>query len=321
LADVSVAPFRRFVERFPADSLRSWAAGAVLVVAASVAKLSLDAGAGQPVAPYVTFYPAVVIIALLGGPRVGLGAALTTLLVAWFFFLPDPNSFAIPDRSTAITLAIYFVTSIFLGLAVGFARLGFDAAVASEARRGHTARESVHRIKNLIAVIQAISTKIRREAKSYDDYISIFSQRLSALALAQGVLVRTDWQDVEVKELVESALAPFRPNPGLHISEGPPAKVPARYVGGLCMALYELCTNAMKYGALAEGRGPVNMSWRLEGDDCVLEWFEDTPITEHGESFGTQLIRSALAVDQATKVDYEVADNRVHALFRWRCER
>jgi two-component sensor histidine kinase len=311
--------FRRLCARFAMGSARAWAASAALLVAAFAAKLALDALAGEPLPPYIIFYPAVVLTALIGGPRVGLAAAAASLIIAWYVFLPVPYSFTVADRATALSLEIFAVTGALLAFAAGFARVAYDAAFASEARRAHSARESVHRIKNLIAVVQAISAKVGREAVSYDDYVAIFSQRLAALALAQDVLVRSDWQDVEVKQLVESALAPFLPNPGLRVEFGPPAQVPARYVGGLCMALYELCTNAMKYGALADGRGPVTMAWRLDGDACVLEWDERTATREHGENFGTQLIRSALGRDPATEVSYEVGGDRVVAVFRWPC--
>jgi two-component sensor histidine kinase len=297
----------------------AWAIGAAIVLGTALAKAPFDAAAGASLPPYILFYPAVVVIALLGGPRVGLAAAISTLLVAWYFFLPTYYSFAVANRPTGFTLAVYAFTSAFLAWVVGVARLAFDASIANEAQRDYVARESVHRIKNLIAVVQAISAKVSREASSFEEYRSTLSTRLSALAIAQGVLVRRDWQDVEIHELIDSALAPFLPNPGLHLEGGPAATVPAQHVNGLCMALYELCTNAMKYGALRQGKGPVNLSWRRDGDDCVLEWREQSPTGDHGESFGTQLIRSAFSRDPSTKVAYDVAEDRVQASFRWRC--
>jgi two-component sensor histidine kinase len=299
-------------------SPQAWAISAGIIIAATVLKLVLDSIAIEPVPPYVTFYPTVVGIAFLGGVRAGLAAAAATLLLAWYLFLPVENSFIIADRNTAMTLAIYAITATFLAVAVGFARLSLDGSIASEANRRKAARESVHRIKNLLAVVQAITNKVASEVNTVEQYRSVMTSRLSALSVAQDVLIRGDWKDVELGELVESALAPFLPNPGLHIDRGPPAIVSARHVSGLSMALYELCTNAMKYGALAAGRGPVALRWRCEGRDCILEWQEETPIVAaHGESLGTQLIRLALSRSPGTEVIYTVADNRVHAVFRW----
>jgi two-component sensor histidine kinase len=301
------------------------AAALVLVVAvialAGLAKPLLDNLAQEMLPPYITFYPAVVIAALLAGPRVGVLSAVATLLIAWFFFVPAYNSFVVPDAAAAVTLAIYAVTSILLGIVVGSARLAHDEARASEARRDHAAREAVHRIKNLVAVVQAIARKVAREVQTTEDYRKVLSARLAALDTAQSVLVRRDWQAVDLGEIIDSALAPFLPNPGLKLLRGPAVTVPARHVAGLCMALYELCTNAMKYGALAEGRGPVTLSWRTESDDIVLEWTELTPTqAQRVEGFGTQLVRIALSDEPSTNVDYLIEPERVHAVFTWRQE-
>lgn len=294
---------------------------AAVIVLAGLAKPALDVLAQQRLPPYITFYPAVVMAALLGGPRIGVIGAVTTLLWAWYAFIPNYNSLEVPDIASAVTLIIYSLTSVLLGFVVGSARLAHDRARASEERRDFAARESVHRIKNLLAVVQAIATKVSKEVQTTAEYRSVLGARLAALDTAQAVLVRRDWQPVDLGEILDSALAPFLPNPGLNLLRGPPVMVPARHVGGLCMALYELCTNAMKYGALAEGRGPVTLSWRVEGDTIILEWTELTPTRQQRiEGFGTQLVRIALSHEPSTNVDYLIEPERVHAVFTWRQE-
>jgi two-component sensor histidine kinase len=119
--------------------------------------------------------------------------------------------------------------------------------------------------------------------------------------------------------LIDSALAPFLPNPGLMLRRGPEATIPAACVRGLSMALYELCTNAMKYGALSEGRGPVLLTWKVEGGLVVLDWEEKTATDpRHTDGFGATLIRVALAGDPEARVDYRVDPDGVHASFQWR---
>jgi two-component sensor histidine kinase len=90
-------------------------------------------------------------------------------------------------------------------------------------------------------------------------------------------------------------------------------------VNGLCLALYELSTNAMKYGALANGEGPVTLSWRCENDDCVLEWREARKNLASAENsgFGSVLIKTALSNAPDTHVDYEFTPSEVLAVFRW----
>ena len=301
------------------NSPTAWVFAATIVVIAGLAMPLLADLAGESLPPYITFYPAVVIAALVGGPIVGVVTGILTLLIAWWFFVPDYGSFVISGSSTPLILIIYCLTSTFLGWTVGQARLALDAAVASEAKRTYAARESVHRIKNLLAVVQAISLKVFREVTSKEQYRDVLSDRLAALSIAQDVLVQHDWQDASLNTVIDSALAPFLPNPGLSLSRGPDAIVPADHVSGLCMALYELATNAMKYGALAEGRGPVALRWNVKDGNVVLEWDEKTPTDpNHVESFGAKLIHSALSNDPTTSVCYRLCSEGVYARFEWK---
>jgi two-component sensor histidine kinase len=177
----------------------------------------------------------------------------------------------------------------------------------------------VHRIKNLIAVVQAIIRKVYREAQTTEQYRDILSERMHGLEIAQRILVEQDWQDARLGTLIDSALAPFLPNPGLTLRRGPEATIPAECVRGLSMALYELCTNAMKYGALAEGRGPVLLTWNTEGGKVVLDWEEKTVTDpQHTDGFGATLIRVALAGHPDARVEYRVDPDGIYASFQWR---
>ena len=302
-----------------ADSLACYLTAAIIVGVAAALKFGLDEWSGETLPPYITFYPALVLASLCGGPRVGLATALATLLIAWYFWIPYEHSFALARAGERFTLAIYAITSTLLAGAVGVARLSLDQVVANEAERALSARESVHRIKNLIAVVQALTSKISREVQTPEQFRDLLSQRLEALGTAQNVLVRRDWNDVRLQEVINASLAPFLPNPGLVVTPGPDVIVPAKHVNGLCLALYELCTNAMKYGALADGGGPVSLSWRCEGANCMLLWLEARrgPAREEKSGFGSQLIKMALANDPAAQVQYEFTPSEVIARFRW----
>jgi two-component sensor histidine kinase len=312
LTDWSNSPWPR------PDSAAAWAVAAALVLAGFIAKPLLDAVVGEPLPPFITFYASVTIAALLGGPRIGLAVTGVTVALTWYFFMPPFQSFALNSPRTVTSLLIYLVLSSFLAWIVGKSRLVQESLAESEIRRDRAARESVHRIKNLIAVVQAIAAKLAREVDTVPEFRNILSARLVALGSAQDMLVQSGWSDVELTELVKSALAPFLPNPGLDLRHGPNAKVPARHVGGLSMALYELCTNSVKYGALAEGQGPVVLSWRTENGSVVLEWIETAPAAPaRDEGLGTQLIRYALGNDSACTVRYAVDGTSITALFRW----
>lgn len=301
------------------DSVGAYLTAGAIVAFTTLIKFPLDTWAGEPLPPYITFYPAVVLASLCGGPRVGFATAATTLLLAWYIWLPVHFSFAIAGARTPVTIGIFAFSSALLAWVVGLARLVIDQVVANEAERALSARESVHRIKNLIAVVQALAGKIAREVSTPEEYRQVFTQRLEALGVAQNVLIREDWSDIDLKQLIDSALAPFLPNPGLAVKTGPDIVVPARHVNGLCLALYELSTNAMKYGALANGEGPVTLSWRCEDKDCVLEWREARKGATSAENsgFGSLLIKTALSNAPNTHVDYEFTPSEVVAIFRW----
>jgi two-component sensor histidine kinase len=307
--------------RSPATStLSAWLLAALLIIAAALLKPLLERLSDEPLPPYITFYPIVVLAALAGGPVVGVTTALVTLAVAGYLFQSIPFSFSISGHT--LTALVYACTSVFLGWTVGKARLALDSANAARAQQQYAARESVHRIKNLIAVVQAIARKVYREVRTTAEYRDVLNERLQGLDIAQQVLVRRNWQDALLSTVIDSAMAPFLPNPGLTLRRGPDALVPAGCVSGLSMALYELCTNAMKYGALAEGRGPVLLSWVIDGDEVTLEWDEQTPTDpRHTESFGATLIRAALSSDATARVEYQVEFDRVRARFQWRAKR
>ncbi len=301
-----------------ADSLAAWLLAVLILAAMTGLKIGLDRAAGSPAPPFITYYPAVVAAALVGGPRIGLAAAAATLALAWLLFMRPFTDLPAEAPLRIATMAFYAGSVLFVGWAVGIARVSLDKARANELQRDQAARESVHRIKNLLAVVQALSSKISREVQTSEDYRTLLHARIAALDTAQSLLLRREWTEVDLGETLDAALAPFLPNPGLTLKRGPSVAIPARYVSGLCMALYELCTNAMKYGALREGRGPVTLSWTVEDNQVKLEWLEETPTAaSREEGLGTRLIRLALSDERNTSVEYKLEPDRVYACFRW----
>jgi two-component sensor histidine kinase len=279
-----------------------------------------DALANAALPPYITFYPAVVIVSLCAGPRAGLGAALLTLMTAWYFWVPTYSSFAIDTSVSGLTVATYAVTSAILAIIVGVARLALDYAAESEAERGVAARESVHRIKNLLAVIQSLSRKIASNATDVKSYRDHLDMRLRSLAIAQDVLVKRDWADVALTDLIQATLGPFLPNPRLQVRLNADALVPCGTVASLSMALYELATNSMKYGALANPDGLVRLESREHEDDVLLEWREiglvHVAIGE-GAGLGSALIRAALSAIEGSSVLYDIGPESVSCVFEW----
>jgi two-component sensor histidine kinase len=120
-----------------------------------------------------------------------------------------------------------------------------------------------HRAKNLLAVVQAVA---HQTAKHGDPATAAarLSERIDGLAAGQDLLVKNHWQGVDVSELIVAQLAHFKELIGTRVFlDGPPAQLTAAAAQGIGMALHELSTNAVKYGALSNSEGHVQIMWRV----------------------------------------------------------
>ncbi|MEG4641644.1 two-component sensor histidine kinase [Paracoccus pantotrophus] len=160
-----------------------------------------------------------------------------------------------------------------------------------------------HRIKNTLTVVSAI---VNQTLLSHDgpEAREILRQRIGALAQAQTLLTDSSALDAEIGQVVQQALAPFRTGRRRFRIAGPPVRLSARQALTLALAINELATNALKYGALSVPQGAVDLGWtggRPGSDDPFrLLWAESggPPVASHaGKGFGSLIIEEALAQD------------------------
>lgn len=303
----------------PPASPQAFVYASILIGLAVIARIAMDAVVQQPLPPYITLYPAIVLGAFLGGVRVGLFAVVLSAATAWTLWMSPPTQAAL-DPGRAMTAFVYLCTASLTILTSGMARLLLDELASMEDMRRRAAQESVHRIKNLLAVVQSISRKISASAADVKSYRDRLDERLNALAVTQDMLLKSEWQDLPVEDLVRATLGPFLPNPRLHVHIEGGASVPARAVTQFSMALYELATNAMKYGALASPQGSVELRVRRVNDDFHIEWQETglaIPPSGDRVGLGTRVIRSALSAVPSGQVHYEVGAAAVGCRFIW----
>ena len=315
----------RLHAKLPArDSLSAFLAAAIICISGVALKPLADSWIGQTLPPFLFSYPTVVIVALIAGARIGSTVAVVSIAVAWVVFLPPSWSFRLSTEADAVALLIYSSTSIVLALVIGFARYTLDLAVASEAMRDYDAREAVPRVKNVLAVVQALAWGTLRDSEDLEDLRGSLFPRLSALATAQDVLLNIPQGSTMVRNLVTAAVRPFLPDPRITVHCKEDVAVPASYAHGLTLALFELATNSAKYGALSASTGSIVISCERRDEEVVLQWVETSPkvgpnqsASLASESFGRKLIKAALRNDRGTDVSYECSAGSVMANFRW----
>jgi len=126
-------------------------------------------------------------------------------------------------------------------------------------------RETSHRSKNLLAVVQAIAAQTARSTDTIEEFESRLMQRLHGISASHDLFVEENWERVNLAELVRRQLKPFvQPGPRLRL-EGPSLFVTPEAAQNLGFAVHELTTNAVKYGALSGFSGYVAITWILEG--------------------------------------------------------
>jgi PAS domain S-box-containing protein len=163
-----------------------------------------------------------------------------------------------------------------------------------------------HRVKNTLATVQSLAMQTMRHADSLQDFIGKFQARLLAVARAHDLLTRRHWENVPLGALAAEVLAPVTGavQPRVTI-DGPPFDLSPRAALSMTMALSELATNAVKYGALSSENGTLSLRWNLrqepdDGATLSLEWQERegpsvTPPTRRG--FGARLMERCIEAD------------------------
>jgi two-component sensor histidine kinase len=174
-------------------------------------------------------------------------------------------------------------------------------------------REVNHRSKNLLTVVQAIARRTAASAPA--DFAEKFSGRLRALAANQDLLVSSEWRGVDIHTMIGAQLAHFPDMMESRISiDGPSLTLQPAAAQAIGMAIHELATNAIKYGALSNDIGTVTISWRVDGDMLVLNWAEHggpecSPPPQRG--FGSTVVEQMAARSVGGTVAFEFAGTGV----------
>jgi PAS domain S-box-containing protein len=183
------------------------------------------------------------------------------------------------------------------GRAVRMAGISLDITErkAAEERQRLLMHELNHRVKNTLATVQSLAMQSAQGAEPAGE---AFIERLFALARVHDLLTEAAWQGASLRDVVVRTLEPYSEGGPRFAVSGPDVRLSPNAAVTLNMAFHELATNAMKYGALSEPGGQIDISWSPHGDDVLIDWREsggptvDVPVHR---GFGSRLIERGLA--------------------------
>jgi two-component system CheB/CheR fusion protein len=178
-----------------------------------------------------------------------------------------------------------------------------EAEKAWEVRQQLLLGELSHRVKNTLAVVQAIVMQTLRGANANEELQDGVVARLQAVSKSHDLLVNGEWTGADLEAITRNQLEPYLAGDPQRVRlEGPSVMLPSSAAMTFGLLVHELATNAAKYGALGTSRGTVNIMWEViqseTGHRLRWVWTEQhgppvSPPTKVG--FGSQLIEHGLA--------------------------
>lgn len=179
-----------------------------------------------------------------------------------------------------------------------------------ERERDLLVSELNHRVKNMLAVVASVASQTMRTTSDLGTFGKAFLERIQSLSRAHQVLTQSNWEGADLRDLVERTVSHFLAGEDDRSEiRGESVFLGANAALSLSMALHELGTNALKYGAWSAADGRVRISWRQEGYRVVvLDWEEQggpevSPPDRKG--FGTRLLERGIARELGGRVSVE----------------
>ena len=176
-------------------------------------------------------------------------------------------------------------------------------------------RELVHRSRNAYALVSALVNLTFRSGRPSEEIKSEIHKRIAALVRAQDLLMEAGATRGLLRLVAERALEPFEDGSARITITGPDIAIGREQVTALSLALHELATNSIKYGALGSLTGQVTLGWQVIGTRFRMDWTErggppvQIPATQ---GFGSRIIRYTLPEAFGGALSLEFAPEGLH---------
>jgi PAS domain S-box-containing protein len=193
---------------------------------------------------------------------------------------------------------------------------------AIEERQSLLVREMDHRVKNHLATIQAIMGSTMKTSATMAEFQQSFTSRITALAKTNALLTQKAHDSVPLRTLFDNELDMYLAGDQRCVTlDGPDISIPAHIAVPLGMAIHELATNAVKYGALSMLGGELSVRWEIIGDTLSITWRE-RGLQELARptriGFGTRLLTTVLPNQLNARVELKYEKDGIDVALSFR---
>jgi two-component sensor histidine kinase len=264
----------------------------VIVCLAAATLLRLGFGLIGVSLPFGTFYPAVLIAALLAGWSAGAAVIVGAVLIAWWAFIPPLYQFNVLNATHIANFSLFIFSSSCVVILAQWHRDVMRRLRRHDRDQELLMQELQHRGRNTYAVVESIVRNTLVNDRASADAIA---GRVRAVSSANDLVNRSGTKTVQLRALLTLEFAP-NADTRLRMS-GPDIAVSADAARKLGLVFHELTTNAMKHGALAKPDGFVSVSWQAEGSKVRPVWKEQggPPVAQPTrQGFGTAIVTQSI---------------------------
>jgi two-component sensor histidine kinase len=296
----------------PPQSASSFAFALVCVGAATLVRLGLGLLSPDS-AVFAPYYSATLVAALVGGASAGALAAAVGGIVALCLFVPQEWALAPFRLEQTVSVLLFAASSVVIIWAAESYRSLLRRLREEEASRELLNHELNHRIKNILASVQAIVYQTLYDQNEIRDRTIA---RITSLAGTHNALAKSNWRDASLREILVREFTPY--DLSRFRFSGQDVRCPSEIAILLALVVHELTTNALKYGALSRHGGWVSLTWIESNRTLCLEWIErggPRPSECRGSGFGTKLLQAGVRrFNGSVAMNFEPSGLRVRLL-------